>query len=628
MSSRPDTADLCRQARALEEQARAQLGVAEAEVVDAGTPGTAGTESERVRYLRGLQQLAAGSPGPRGLLAQAEALYWQVALANRSLARRWVGADEDAMSEATLALFHAARLFEPDRGWRFATYACSWIRVRVQRSSAAQRSLVRLTAVANEQRRRLQTTVRTWELEGRTWTKAELAAEAQVPPDQVDHLLAGTQVVSTESSLHGETELTVGDRLEAPEALEAFDGADLRLMVDEVNEVLEQLDLPARHKAIYRHYHGLDGENNATLRSIGEVHGVSRERIRQIVSDVHGPLARRLRGLTRPPSPPAAPAAAPKPVATAATPSPPTPPRSTPMPKSIDPKVAALLATLNDPTKSDRQALRSAREAGYDFSGKGAVDRLRLALHRDGHKVPNLLVVDQDTPTGTCRIRGCTADAAARGLCLAHRDRAATAGVMDEVALPTGTGRRPRQAAAATPAVQPGASEVARLREEHAGLAAQAVELAEILGAGDNEDLIAAATRAVQRADGASRAAHLANRSLMRVQEQLQQVLTTVLGADRATAAVADREDLVDSVIDTVRAALGMLLDDARRAPQAGTRVQADHLDRLHGLLDGMERQLTLHGGTEANVRRACMLLGEAKGLLPVPAKAPNEVAA
>lgn len=204
-----------------------------------------------------------------------------------SIARKYQNrglAVEDLVQEGALGLRHAAEKFDPERGWRFSTYATWWVRQAVSRALLEQTRTVRVPvhmatrgALAARVREQLR------EHLGRLPTADELAAATGLTAVQVDEALAAMRTASSLDRPLGEDgEGTLGDRLvsgePSPEAV-----AEETWREEAVAGVLGTL--PARERLVVELRFGIGRDTPATLEEAGVALGVTRERARQIEAD-------------------------------------------------------------------------------------------------------------------------------------------------------------------------------------------------------------------------------------------------------------------------------------------------------------------------------------------------------
>lgn len=209
----------------------------------------------------------------------------------------------DLHQEGNLGLLRAIERFDPDRGFRFSTYAVHWIRQSITRALADRGRLIRIPVHANELVFKIRRAGRklTWEL-GRKPTVEEIAAQVGIDVATATALLdISRSPVSLDSSRDEEGEglvAAIPSAIPSPERL--LVSRDSRELVHRTVN-----DLPVRERDIMTKRFGLDGQEPRTLEQIGEVYGVTRERIRQIESKVLKRLAKKdvLRQLDSTPPP-------------------------------------------------------------------------------------------------------------------------------------------------------------------------------------------------------------------------------------------------------------------------------------------------------------------------------------
>jgi len=183
-------------------------------------------------------------------------------------------------------LLKAVRKFDPDQGVKFISYAVWWVRQAVLKALAEQTRSVRIPLNQNSQLIRLARaeTVLAQVLK-RDPTEDELGRLLEETPDAVR---AAKQMSSTEVSLDAPIDRsdreasTFGERFAGTDGAEIEDTTDYKLMKEFIGRVF-QTYLTPRERKILSLYYGLDeGSEAMTLEKIGELMGVTRERIRQI----------------------------------------------------------------------------------------------------------------------------------------------------------------------------------------------------------------------------------------------------------------------------------------------------------------------------------------------------------
>jgi RNA polymerase primary sigma factor len=200
----------------------------------------------------------------------------------------------DAVQEGNAGLLKAVDRFDPRRGVRFSTYAVWWIRHAIGRALADRGTEIRLPAHLVERRQLLARARSAFEREhGRAPTPSELADEVGISRRKVEHALgAGLERATAFDAQTG----SVGP-LEVESLPADLEDVGRKLDGERVSQSLHELieTLPAMQRDVLVHRFGFDGGRSMTLREIGELHGLSRERIRQLQNRALLTLRRHLR---------------------------------------------------------------------------------------------------------------------------------------------------------------------------------------------------------------------------------------------------------------------------------------------------------------------------------------------
>jgi RNA polymerase nonessential primary-like sigma factor len=201
----------------------------------------------------------------------------------------------DLVEEGNLGLIHALEKYDPERGFRFSTYATWWIRQNIERAIMSQSRTIRLPVHVVKELNQVLRTLRHLEASGSGESSPDdIAQLLDWPVDEVRQILAlNEHTASLDAPLDIDPSLSIGESLadeqaESPEA--HFQSNEVETLV---NTWISQLN--DKQRTVIEWRYGLNGRDVQTLEELADSLGLTRERVRQIQLEALAHLRRILK---------------------------------------------------------------------------------------------------------------------------------------------------------------------------------------------------------------------------------------------------------------------------------------------------------------------------------------------
>ncbi len=201
----------------------------------------------------------------------------------------------DLVEEGNLGLIHALEKFDPERGFRFSTYATWWIRQNIERAIMNQSRTIRLPVHVVKELNQVLRTMRNLESKsGGDCCAEDIAQVLDKPVEDVRHILSlNEHTASLDAPLDIDPSLSIGESL----ADDDQEGPDVQIQNAEIGSLVQTWisQLGEKQRTVIEYRYGINGSEIATLEELAERLSLTRERVRQIQLEALAQLRKILR---------------------------------------------------------------------------------------------------------------------------------------------------------------------------------------------------------------------------------------------------------------------------------------------------------------------------------------------